>query len=83
MACVSWDGKNHGSIEITKDTQYATAFNQAQKRGGYGVGRSLVERKAPQAAPTQSKLVSAQNVQFATKTTTAAVGGISEHYKRH
>lgn len=83
MACVSWDGKNHGSIAITKDTQYATAFNQAQKRSGYGVGRSLVERKTPQQAPTQSKLVSAQNVQFATKTTTVGVGGISEHYKRH
>lgn len=85
MACVSWDGKSHGSIEITKDTAYAKAFNHAQKRSGYGVGRALVERKAPQAAPTQSKLVAAHNLTFTNvrPSTMPDGNGLSDYYKRH
>ena len=85
MACVSWDGKNSGSIAITQDIEYAKAFNQAQKRSGYGVGRALVERKAPQTAPTQSKLVAAHGSTFsnARPSTVPDGSGLSDYYKRH
>lgn len=84
QACVSWDGKSHGSIQITKDVEFAQAFNRAQRRNGYGVGGSLVERKTPQKLPTQSKLQQTSRSGFVgAKPTTSAAEGLSEYYKRH
>lgn len=70
VACVAFDGKTHGKIEITKDTQYATAFNKAQQRRGYGVVGGMVERKS-------GKLSTQSRGKIRTATTGKVIGGVA------
>lgn len=55
VAKVAWSGKHTVEIEITSDTKAAARFNNAQRRWGAGVTRSLTEPKEPRSEANYSK----------------------------
>lgn len=84
MACVTVDGKTHSGIQITKDTAYATAFNNAQKRRGYGVVGGIVETKTMTQHPRAAKVrtTSSSPIMGGVKVNSSTKDQIQEHYTR-